>query len=89
MQIQRKTYGTNDPSISGISVNLGNVVNQSVTDINGNVTAINNTGNVATTLASLTRTAGELVSDSPYSITAATFNTLTGSAAAIYMRQRV
>ncbi|HSW93953.1 MAG TPA: filamentous hemagglutinin N-terminal domain-containing protein, partial [Gammaproteobacteria bacterium] len=56
---QTKVYGANDPLISGISVILGGVVNRSVTDINGNVTAINDTGNVATTLASLTRTAGE------------------------------
>ena len=41
-------------------------------------------GNVATTLASLTRTAGETVGSSPYNITAATFNALTGTAAGNY-----
>src|SRR5690349_21976342 len=50
----------------------------------GNNTVINDTSNVATTLASLTRTAGESVSGSPYSITAASFTTLTGSAAGNY-----
>src|SRR5678810_579460 len=42
------------------------------------------TGNVATSLASLTRTAGEVVSGSPYGITSGTFNALTGSAAGNY-----
>ncbi len=81
---QTKVYGANDPTLSGISVSLGNVVNTTVTDINGNNTVINDTGNVATTLATLTRAAGELVSGSPYNITAATFNTLSGSAAGNY-----
>ena len=46
--------------------------------------SVNDTGNAATTLSSLTRTAGEVVSGSPYSITAAGFNALTGSAAGNY-----
>ena len=81
---QRKTYGQNDPALAGIAVNLGGLVNRTVVDINGNNTPINDTGNVSTTLSSLTRTAGELVSGSPYNITAGTFNALTGSAADNY-----
>ncbi|HSW68693.1 MAG TPA: autotransporter-associated beta strand repeat-containing protein, partial [Gammaproteobacteria bacterium] len=81
---QTKVYGANDPTLSGISVNLTGIVNRSVTDINGNVTAINNTGQVAATIASLTRTAGETVASSPYNITAVTFNALSGSAAGNY-----
>jgi len=80
---QSKVYGTNDPALSGITVTLGGVVNTSVTTWNGSV-AINNTGDVATTLSSLTRTAGETVSGSPYDITAATFNALTGTASGNY-----
>ncbi|EKD70379.1 MAG: hypothetical protein ACD_46C00549G0006, partial [uncultured bacterium] len=79
---QTKTYGTNDPSLSGILVTLGNVVDGSVTDINGNVTAINDTGNVATSLASLTRMVGENIGN--YNITAGALNALTGSAASNY-----
>jgi len=81
---QSKVYGADDPALSGIAVTLGGKINTSVTDINGNVTAINDTNNVAATLASLTRGAGETVSSSPYNITAATFNALTGSAAGNY-----
>jgi DNA/RNA-binding domain of Phe-tRNA-synthetase-like protein len=81
---QSKVYGANDPAIAGITVNLGGVVNATVTDINGNNTPINDTTKVATTLASLTRTAGETVSASPYTITAATFNALTGTSAGNY-----
>ena len=81
---QSKTYGTNDPAITGIAVALGNVVDGNVTDINGNVTFINDTTNVSTSLASLTRNAGETVALSPYNITAATFNPLSGSAASNY-----
>ncbi len=79
---QSKVYGSSDPSLSGIAVTLGGVVNRSVTDINGNVTVINDTGNVNTTLASLARAVGENVGS--YNITAATFNALTGSAAGNY-----
>ncbi|MDR3478401.1 MAG: filamentous hemagglutinin N-terminal domain-containing protein, partial [Gammaproteobacteria bacterium] len=82
---QTKVYGANDPALSGIAVTLGGLVNASVTDINGNVTAINDTSNVSSTLASLTRTAGETVGSGPYSINAATFNVLAGSAASNYI----
>ncbi len=81
---QSKVYGADDPSLSGIGVTVGNVVNTSVTDINGNVTPINDIGNVEATLASLARQAGETVSGGPYNITGATFNSLTGSAAGNY-----
>ena len=57
--------------------------NPAIVTWNGTV-SINDTGNVGTTLASLTRAAGELVSGSPYAITAATFNALTGTAAGNY-----
>ena len=59
------------------------MINRNVNTWNGNV-LVNDTGNVATTLASLTRNVGELVSSSPYSILAAAFNSLTGSAAGNY-----
>ena len=81
---QSKVYGANDPALGGITENLAGIVNDCVTDINGNATSINDTGNVSTTLASLTRTAGETVGSSPYSITNATYNALTGSAASNY-----
>ena len=55
---QTKTYGQNDPALAGIAVNLGGVVYRSVVDINGNSTPINDSGNVATTLSSLTRDGG-------------------------------
>ncbi|MDR3477102.1 MAG: hypothetical protein P4M14_03635, partial [Gammaproteobacteria bacterium] len=81
---QTKVYGANDPSVSGIGVTLAGIINNaSITTWNGTA-SINDTGNVATTLASLTRAAGENVSGSPYAINAATFNALTGSAAGNY-----
>src|SRR5258705_12312030 len=81
---QTKGYGQDDPSLAGIAVNLGGVVsNPSIVTWNGTV-AINDTGNVSTTLASLTRAAGEVVSGSPYSITSGTLNALTGTAAGNY-----
>src|SRR5205814_706974 len=70
-------------SLSGFAVTLTGIVNRTVSTWNGNV-LVNDTGNVATTLTSLTRSAGETLSGSPYSITAATFNALTGSAAGNY-----
>ena len=81
---QTKVYGSNDPALSGIGVTLNGIINNpAVSTWNGSV-AINDVGNVATTLASLARTVGETVAGSPYSITAATFNALTGSAAGNY-----
>src|SRR5258705_11628162 len=81
MANQTKGYGQDDPSLAGIAVNLGGVVsNPAIVTWNGTV-AINDTGNVSTTLASLTRAAGEVVSGSPYSITSGTLNALTGTAA--------
>ncbi|MDR3678554.1 MAG: hypothetical protein P4L41_01230, partial [Flavipsychrobacter sp.] len=81
---QTKVYGANDPSLSGIGVTLAGVINNAnISTWNGTV-SVNDSGNVATTLASLARTAGENVSGSPYAISAATFNTLTGSAAGNY-----
>ncbi|MBA3662013.1 MAG: hypothetical protein H0W64_09805, partial [Gammaproteobacteria bacterium] len=80
---QTKVYGANDPTLSGIGVTLNGLINRSVSTWNGSV-VVNDSSNVATTLASLTRNAGEVVSGSPYSITSATFNTLSGSAASNY-----
>ena len=81
---QTKVYGSNDPALSGIGVTLNGIINNpAISTWNGNV-AINDVGNVATTLASLARSVGETVAGSPYSITAATFNALTGTAAGNY-----
>src|SRR5205085_2469795 len=79
---QTKVYGTNDPALPGMS--LAGVVNTTVTDWNGTPTVINDTGNVTTTLSSLARNAGELVSGSPYNITSGVLNALGVSAAANY-----
>ena len=81
---QTKVYGSNDPALSGIGVTLNGIINNAnISTWNGTV-AINDVGNVATTLASLARSVGETVAGSPYSITAATFNALTGTAAGNY-----
>src|SRR6185436_10491548 len=76
--------GADDPTLSGIAVSLGGLVNGTVTDWNGASTPLNDTGNVSATLATLTRNAGDLVSGSPYAITSGTLNALTGAAAANY-----
>src|SRR6185295_12156881 len=81
---QTKTYGADDPTLSGITVTLGGVVNGTVTNWNGATTPLNDTGNVSATLATLSRGAGELVSGSPYTITGGTLNALTGTAAGNY-----
>src|SRR6185436_9528132 len=81
---QTKVYGADDPTLSGIAVSLGGLVNGTVTDWNGASTPLNDTGNVSATLATLTRNAGELVSGSPYAITSGTLNALTGTAAGNY-----
>src|SRR5262249_61641119 len=78
---QNKIYGDDDPALP--SVLLGNVVNRAnIVTWNGTVSGINDTGAVATTLASLTRDVGETVGS--YNITAATFNALTGGSASNY-----
>src|SRR5262249_58674443 len=70
---QNKIYGDDDPALP--SVLLGNVVNRAnIVTWNGTVSGINDTGAVATTLASLTRDVGETVGS--YNITAATIKTL-------------
>src|SRR5262249_58575798 len=71
---QSKTYGADDPSLSGIAVGLSGQVNRTVTNWMGGTTAINDTGaaQVAASLNSLTRNAGESVAGGPYSITAGT-----------------
>src|SRR5262249_38734738 len=66
---QSKTYGTNDPNVSGITVSLSGVVS-------------GDTGNVSASLASLARAAGESVGS--YSITGGTLNALSGSSAGNY-----
>jgi hypothetical protein len=81
---QNKVYGADDPTLSGIAVSSGGAINRTVTNWNGTSTAINDTGNVAMTLASLSRNAGETVAAGPYAYTGATFNPLTGSAASNY-----
>jgi hypothetical protein len=58
------------------------VVNTTVTNWNGNSTAINDSGKVAASLGSLTRTPGENVGS--YAYTAGTLNALTGSSAGNY-----
>jgi hypothetical protein len=78
---QTKVYGVNDPLLASIAPTLTGVINRTVSTWNGNV-AVNDTASVADTLASLTRAAGENVGT--YNITAATFNALTGGAAANY-----
>src|SRR5262249_59061730 len=78
---QSKTYGADDPSLSGIAVGLSGQVNRTVTNWMGGTTAINDTGaaQVAASLNSLTRNAGESVAGGPYSITAGTLHALTGT----------
>src|SRR5262249_50758079 len=80
---QSKTYGADDPSLSGIAVGLSGVVNTTVTNWNGTSTPINDTGNVAGNLQSLTRTVGETVGS--YTITGGTL-TLAGRPQAITAR---
>ncbi len=77
---QTKVYGADDPALAGIVPSL-NIVDRDVMTWNGTV-RINDTGEVATSVASLTRTAGEDVGTRD--ITAATFTPLTGSRAANY-----
>ena len=81
---QSKTYGTDDPSLSGITVTLGGVVNTSVTTWNSATPVAVDGTDVGVTLASLTRTAGETVVGGPYAITGGTLNALTGGAASNY-----
>jgi hypothetical protein len=78
---QSKTYGTNDPNVSGIAVGLSGVVNTTVTNWNGTSTLINDTGNVMGNLQSLARTAGENVGS--YNVTGGTL-TLSGTSAGNY-----
>ncbi|MDR3442635.1 MAG: MBG domain-containing protein, partial [Legionella sp.] len=86
---QLKIYGTNDPSISGIVTALQGIVNITVNTWNSSgqyvaAPPINDTGNVTSNLVSLVRASGESVANSPYSITAATFSPLSGSARGNY-----
>src|SRR5208283_6098132 len=76
---QNKGYGANDPALGGIGVTLNGVIdNPAIVTWNGNV-AVNDTGNVSASLASLSRAAGENVGS--YAITSGTLNALTGPAA--------
>ena len=62
---QTKVYGANDPTLRGIAVTLAGIINNpTISTWNGNV-SVNDTGLVATTLASLTRAVGESVGSSP------------------------
>src|SRR5262249_60313039 len=78
---QSKPSGADDPSLSGITPTLSGVINRTVSTWNGNV-AINDTGLVAASLASLTRTSGENVGS--YAYTAGTLNAPGGSSAGTY-----
>src|SRR5258706_14149808 len=84
---QTKTYGMNDPALGTISVTTGTVVNTSVTDWNGTVTPINDTGNVSLTLATLARAAGETVTapGPTYLVSSGTFNAPGGTAGGNYV----
>ncbi|MDR3492316.1 MAG: YDG domain-containing protein, partial [Gammaproteobacteria bacterium] len=78
---QSIVYGQNDPLLSSMGVTLNFINNPTISTWNGNV-SVNDTGNVNTTLASLTRAVGENVGS--YNITAASFTALTGSAIGNY-----
>ncbi|MDR3681703.1 MAG: MBG domain-containing protein, partial [Flavipsychrobacter sp.] len=78
---QSIVYGQNDPALSSMGVTLNFINNPTISTWNGNV-SVNDTGNVNTTLASLTRAVGENVGS--YNITAASFTALTGSAISNY-----
>jgi autotransporter-associated beta strand protein len=83
---QSKVYGSPDPAIPGIAVALSGLVNNpAIVTWNGGV-AVNDTGLVSATLASLTRVAGETVAapGPTYAITGGTLNPLAGAAAGNY-----
>src|SRR5260221_13585706 len=73
--------------LGSISVTTGTVVNTSVTDWNGTVTPINDTGNVSLTLATLARAAGETVTapGPTYLVSSGTFNAPGGTAGGNYV----
>src|SRR5205823_1204589 len=68
---QTKVYGANDPTLSGIGVTLGGLVNRTVSTWNGNV-AVNDSA-LTSNVTALTRATGENVGS--YNITAGTFTT--------------
>jgi filamentous hemagglutinin family protein len=83
---QTKVYGTNDPSLSGISASItGAINNPSVSDINGNSITINDTGPsaLAAELSGLIRIQNENVGT--WAITGGAYN-LTGTSAANYQQ---
>ena len=81
---QMKIYGSSDPLAGAIPVSLSGQVNTSVTNWNGNVTAIDDTtaGKVSVTLASIMRNAGENVGS--YNYTGGALNPLGGSSSGNY-----
>lgn len=81
MSNQTKVYGNSDPSFSNVPITLYGLVSATVTDINGNVTVINDASKVAAALTSLSRAAGEDVGR--YNINSGTF-ALTGSSGGNY-----
>jgi len=83
---QSKTYGAADPALPGIAVALAGLVNNPVIVTWNGPVAVNDTGNVTATLASLTRVAGETVAapGPTYAITGGTLNPLAGPAAGNY-----
>src|SRR5262245_18122730 len=67
-----KVYATNDPAVTvSLSAALP-ILNTTLTDWNGTPTLIDDTAADRVTLASLTRTAGETVASSPYTILSGT-----------------
>jgi len=64
---QTKVYGQDDPALAGVGVTLGGLVNRTVVDWNGTNPTINDSA-LTSNATALTRTAGEAVVGSPYSI---------------------
>jgi len=78
---QSKVYGADDPLLASITATVAGLINRAISTWNGSVT-VDDTGEVTTTLASLTRDAGENVGER--AITGATFTTLAGASAGNY-----
>ncbi|WP_129778136.1 MBG domain-containing protein [Peristeroidobacter soli] len=79
---QTKVYGADDPSLASITPTMSGAVNRAVTDLNGNVTNIDDRAATSVSLTSLTREIGESVGTR--AVTGVTFSALSGSAASNY-----
>ncbi|MCC7486772.1 MAG: filamentous hemagglutinin N-terminal domain-containing protein [Burkholderiales bacterium] len=77
-----KVYGSPDPAPATIAATPGGLVNTSVTDWNGAVTAMNDAGRVAVSLAGYARVPGENAGS--YAITGTTFSAPGGPAGGNY-----